>query len=217
MAHHPEEDELIALALGTLPGEQAELLHHLATCPTCRSSYDGLSAAVDSVLPAAPAVAAPAGFDARVLDRLELHPRTTTRRSYRRRLLLVAAAAAAGLCLGAAGATLLDRDDQGPAQVTASDRGALLVTGAGTTVGTVEPSRFGAERVVVMQITDGPPGTHYTCRLLFTDGTTRDAGAWWMPSSGRATWIAYGDAATVDRVELVADGGHVWSSADLDD
>ncbi|WP_210586151.1 hypothetical protein [Streptomyces sp. GESEQ-35] len=215
MAHHPEEDELIALALGALRGEQAELLHHLATCPTCRSSYDDVSAAVDSVLPAAPAVAAPAGFDAQVLDRLELRRPPAARRSYRKPLL-VAAAAAAGLCLGAAGATLLDRDP-GPVQVTASDRGALLVTGAGTTVGTVEPSRFGTERVVVMQITDGPPGTHYTCRLLLADGTTRDAGAWWMPSSGRATWIAYGDAATVDRVELVADGGQVWSSADLDD
>ncbi|WP_155060391.1 anti-sigma factor [Streptomyces blattellae] len=215
MAPHPDEDELIALALGTLPGEQAQLLRHLTTCPTCRAAYDDVSAAVDSVLPAAPAVAAPSGFDAQVLDRLDLRPRTAARRSYRVPLL-VAAAAAAGLCLGAAGTTLLDRDP-GPAQVAASDRGALLVTGAGSAVGTVEPSRLGAERVVVMQITDGPPGTHYTCRFLLTDGSTRDAGEWWMPSSGRATWIAYGDAAAVDRVELVTDDDRVWSSADLDD
>ncbi|MDO0931156.1 hypothetical protein QQY66_05460 [Streptomyces sp. DG2A-72] len=68
-----------------------------------------------------------------------------------------------------------------------------------------------------MQITDGPPGTHCTCRLLLTDGSTRDAGEWWMPPSGRATWIAYGDAAAVDRGELDADDGRVRSSADLGD
>ena len=54
---HPDEDELTALALGTLPGEPAELLRHLTVCATCRTAYDDLSAAVDAVLPAAPAVA----------------------------------------------------------------------------------------------------------------------------------------------------------------
>ncbi|MEB8337233.1 hypothetical protein OKJ99_06845, partial [Streptomyces endophyticus] len=73
MARHPDEDELIALALGTLPGGQDELLRHLSLCSTCRSAYDDLAAAVDSVLPAAPALAAPAGFDARVLERLDVH------------------------------------------------------------------------------------------------------------------------------------------------
>ncbi|MFI8535169.1 hypothetical protein ACIGMX_33625 [Streptomyces aquilus] len=216
---HPEEDELLALALGTLPGESAELLRHLTVCPACRSTYDDLSAAVDSVLPAAPSVAPPAGFEARVLERLELPApagRTGRRRSYRRPLL-VAAAATAGICLGAAGAVVVDLGSPSASQVAVSDRGALLVTGAGTTVGTVEPSRLGTEPVLVMQITDGSsPGTRYTCRLVLKDGTTRDAGHWRLPSSGRATWIAYGAAESVDRVELVTDGGQVWSSARWD-
>ncbi|MCW8379873.1 cupin domain-containing protein [Streptomyces justiciae] len=215
---HPDEDELLALALGTLPGESAELLRHLTVCPACRSTYDDLSAAVDSVLPAAPSVAPPAGFDARVLERLELpapEPRTGRRRSYRLPLL-VAAAAAAGLCLGAAGAVVVDLGSPPASQVAVSERGARLVTGSGATVGTVEPSRFGTESVLVMQITDGRPGTHYTCRLLLKDGSTRDAGHWWLPSSGRATWIAYGTADSVDRVELVTDEGRVWSSAGLE-
>ncbi|WP_329341896.1 hypothetical protein OG866_38110 [Streptomyces sp. NBC_00663] len=219
---HPDEDELLALALGTLPGEPAELLRHLTACPACRSTYDDLSAAVDSVLPAAPSVAPPAGFDARVLDRLELPAparhtgqRAGRRRSYRMPLL-VAAAAAAGICLGAAGAVLVDHGSPPASQVAVSDRGAPLVTGSGATVGTVEPSRYGTEPVLVMQITDGHPGTHYTCRLLLKDGTTRDAGHWRLPSSGRATWIAYGAADSVDRVELVTDGGQVWSSAGLE-
>jgi hypothetical protein len=213
MERHPDEDELTALALGTLPGEPTELLRHLTTCAACRTAYDDLSAAVDAVLPAASAVAAPPGFDARVLGHLELRRPSPARRPHRARLL-VAAAAAAGLGLGAVGTTLLHHESA-PVQVTASDHGALLVTGSGARVGTVEPSHAGNEHVVVMQITAGRPGTHYTCRLLLKDGSTRDAGQWWMPPSGRATWIAYGSAGAIDRVALVTDDGHVWSSAVL--
>ncbi|MFJ9542976.1 hypothetical protein ACIRPX_37840 [Streptomyces sp. NPDC101225] len=212
-ARHPDEDELTALALGTLPGEPAAVLRHLTTCDTCRTAYDDLSAAVDAVLPAAPVVAAPPGFDSRVLDRLELR-RPSPGRWRRRTPLLVAAAAAAGLCLGTVGTALLHHDSS-PVQVAPSKHGAALVTGSGARVGTVEPSSAGGERVVVMQITSGSPGTHYTCRLLLKDGSTRDAGQWWMPSSGRATWIAYGSASSIHRVDLVTDDGHVWSSAAL--
>jgi len=210
---HPDEDELTALALGTLPGEPAELLRHLTVCATCRTAYDDLSAAVDAVLPAAPAVAAPPGFDARVLDRLELRRPSPARRRHRTPLL-VAAAAAAGLCLGTAGTALLHHESA-PVQVTASDHGGLLLTGSGARVGSVEPSRAGSEHVLVMQITAGRPGTHYTCRLLLKDGSSRNAGQWWMPASGRATWIAYGSAGAIGRVDLVTDDGHVWSSAVL--
>ncbi|MGY6019069.1 hypothetical protein [Streptomyces spinosirectus] len=215
---HPDEDELTALALGTLPGGPAELLRHLTACDTCRASYDDLSAAVDAVLPAAPAVAAPPGFDSRVLDRLELRRPSPARlpspARRHRTLLLVAAAAAAGLCLGTVGSILLHHESA-QVQVAPSEHGAALVTGSGARVGTVEPSRAGNERVVVMQVTAGSPGTHYTCRLRLKDGSTRDAGQWWMPSSGRATWIAYGSAASIHRVDLVTDDGHVWSSAVL--
>ena len=104
--------------------------------------------------------------------------------------------------------------DQAPASVVASEQGARLLTRTGSTVGTIEPSKAGDERVVVMQISDAPPGRHYSCRLVLKDGTVRDAGAWWVPASGRATWIAYGTASTIDRVELVADDGSVWSTPD---
>jgi len=213
MERHPDENELTALALGSLPGEPAELLRHLTVCTACRSAYDDLSAAVDAVLPAAPEVAAPPGFDARVLDRLELRRPSPVGRSHRTPLL-VAAAAAAGLCLGTVGTALLHHDSA-PVQVAASDHGALLVTGSGARVGTVEPSRAGEERVVVMQVTAGRPGAHYTCRLLLKDGSAREAGQWRMPPSGRATWIAYGSAGAIDRVDLVTDDGHIWSSAAL--
>ncbi|WP_306317493.1 MULTISPECIES: hypothetical protein [unclassified Streptomyces] len=214
-ARHPDEDELVALALGTLPGGQDELLRHLSGCPNCRSMYDDLAAAVDSVLPAAPALAAPAGFDARVLERLDVH--RPTRRRAPRPALFVVAAVLAGVCAGGVGATVLGRPGQeDPPAVTASEHGAELVTRSGTTVGTVEPSRVGDRRVVVMQIAEGGPGGYYRCRLLLKDGSVRDAGHWWLPSSGRATWIAQGSAGSIARVDLVDDGGRVWSSADLD-
>ncbi|MGW2343212.1 hypothetical protein [Streptomyces sp. NPDC001661] len=214
MARHPDEDELVALALGTLSGGQDELLRHLSLCTACRCAYDDLSAAVDGVLPAAPALAAPAGFDARVLERLDVH--RPARRRALRPALLVAAAVLAGVCAGGVGGTVLGHLGRGdPPAVAASEHGATLVTRSGTTVGTVEPSRVGDRQVVVMQIADGGPGGYYTCRLLLKDGSVRDAGHWWLPSSGRATWIAQGAAGSIDRVDLVDDTGRVWSSAHL--
>ncbi|WP_405809778.1 hypothetical protein OG729_34180 [Streptomyces sp. NBC_00210] len=211
---HLGEEQLIALALGDVPDEQTALLEHLRACPSCRSAYQEISGAVDAVLPAAPTVAPSAGFDARVLERLDVR-KPVPHRSRRVPLLLAAAAAAVGIGIGSAvTATVVD---QGPAAVVASEQGARLLTRTGSTVGTVEPSQAGDERVVVMQITDAPPGKHYSCRLVLKDGTVRDGGAWWVPASGRATWIAYGSASTVERVELLADNGSVWSHADLTD
>jgi anti-sigma factor RsiW len=207
---HLTEDALVALALGDFGPDQHDELQHLATCRTCRAAYDELSRTVDSVMTAAPSVAPPAGFDARVVDRIAAE--AAPRRRPRRTVLLVAAAAAVlGVALGAVGArTLVDHPT-----LSASDQGAVLRTESGAQVGTVEPSAVGGEHVVVLQVTDGRPGTHYTCRMVLADGSTRDAGDWEMPSSGRSTWIAYGSSDAVDRVELVTDDGDVWSSASL--
>lgn len=207
--NHLDEDELIALALGDLGPEQASALRHLNSCRACRSAYDDLSQTIDAVLPASPTLAPPAGFDARVLDRLEIRA-PERRRSYRIPLL-VAAAAIVGLSMGAIGArALIDRET-----TSASERGASLVTAEGSTVGTVEPSEAGGQQVVVLQITDGRPGTRYTCRVRLDDGTVRDVGDWVMPKSGHATWIADGSASSIDRIDLVTDGGKVWSTARL--
>ncbi|MDQ3156691.1 MAG: hypothetical protein M3Q98_08205 [Actinomycetota bacterium] len=211
---HVDEDELIALALGDLGPGRASALRHFNSCQVCRSAYDDLSQTIDAVLPASPSLAPTAGFDARVLDRLELgRPgmgAPERRRSYRIPLL-VAAAAIIGLGVGAIGAQSLI--DQGT--TSASDRGASLVTAKGSTVGTVEPSRAGGKQVVVLQITGGRPGAHYTCRVRLDDGTVREMGDWVMPESGHATWIADSSASNIDRIDLVTDSGKVWSTAKL--
>ena len=207
--HHLVEDELIALALGDVGPEQTPALRHLHTCQACRRAYDDLSQTIDALLPASPALAPPAGFDARVLDRLEVR-RPERSHSYPIPLL-VAAAAIVGLIVGAFGArTVFDRET-----LRASDRGAALRTHTGSTVGTVEPSRSDGHEVVVLQVTKGQPDAHYTCRVRLDNGMVRVVGNWRMPASGQATWIAYGSESTIDRVELVTDDGQVWSSAQL--
>lgn len=91
--------------------------------------------------------------------------------------MLIAAAAIVGLILGAIGAgTVFNHETFKQETTTASDRGAALVTAAGSTVGTVEPSQSDGHQVVVLQVTKGRPGTHYTCRVRLGDGTVRVAG-----------------------------------------
>ena len=206
---HLGEDELIALALGDVGPGQAPALLHLNACQLCRSAFDDLSQTIDVLVRATPTVAPPAGFDGRVLERLQVRA-PGRRRSYRTPML-IAAAMLVGLILGAFGAgTVLDHTT-----TTASERGAALLTGAGSAVGTVEPSQSDGQQVVVLQVTKGRPGIRYTCRVLLDNGSVRVAGDWPMPASGRATWIVYGSASTIDRVELVTDADEVWATAEL--
>ena len=72
LPQHPDEDLLVELALGhAAPADRERAAAHLARCVACRRAYDELAGAVDLVLPAAPRVAPPPGFEARVLERLD--------------------------------------------------------------------------------------------------------------------------------------------------
>jgi hypothetical protein len=63
------------LALGIADGEErAAALEHIATCTSCRRELDELSAIADDLIALAPRQEPPAGFEARVLDRLSLRP-----------------------------------------------------------------------------------------------------------------------------------------------
>jgi len=198
---HAAEDLLVALALDDLPAsEAAALSRHLTGCPRCTAEYDAISRSVEAALAAAPAQAPPAGFETRVLDQFG-HPQP------RRTTWLVAAAAAVALGVGGLiGATL------GPASSPAALAGQHLVTGSGEGVGTVVPSWYDDEPVLVMQVHDARPGTRYECRLRFPDGHTEDAGYWTVPASGSGVWVARG-ATGASAVELVSDEGTIWSAA----
>jgi len=210
---HPGDDELVGLALGTLPHDDARaVLAHLAGCPACRGEYDDLVRAVDTVLPASPTVAPPAGFEARVLDRLDARvvrrPRMT-----RRTAVLVTAASVAGLAMGGlVTATLRPAEEAAPAAYP----GAVLRTDDGDGVGSVRSTLFDDRSVLVIQVDAGPPGAHYRCVIRLADGSSVPAGEWTVPASGRALWIAALPESGAERVELVTDAGQVWSAAPLD-
>jgi hypothetical protein len=87
------------LALGIADGaERAQALRHLSECAECRRVVQELSAVTDDLLMLAPEREPPAGFESRVLQRLETPPAATpSRRRLRRVLAPLAAAAAAAV------------------------------------------------------------------------------------------------------------------------
>lgn len=100
---HPEDEELVALALADLePAEQARLIDHLNTCAPCRDEYADLSDGLAQALAASPAIAPPPGFSGRVVAAMA--PASAARvRLPRGRMLLVAAAVLVGLLSGIGG------------------------------------------------------------------------------------------------------------------
>jgi Putative zinc-finger len=70
-------DAAAELALGVLTGrERAQALAHLDHCASCREKVRQLTATGEGLLGLLPSVEPPAGFEARVMDRLGLAPPT---------------------------------------------------------------------------------------------------------------------------------------------
>jgi hypothetical protein len=100
------------LALGILDGEQrAQALRHLAECPECRRAVEDLTAVADELLMLAPEREPPAGFESRVLARLQPPP-AATRPRWRRRLLAPVAAAATAAAIAVAALLAVTGDDR---------------------------------------------------------------------------------------------------------
>ena len=100
------------LALGILDGEQrAQALRHLAECPECRRAVEDLTAVADELLMLAPEREPPAGFESRVLARLQPPP-AATRPRWRRRLLAPVAAAATAAAIAVVAVLGVTGDDR---------------------------------------------------------------------------------------------------------
>ena len=205
---HPGEDALVELALGASP-DPAAISAHLRDCAGCRATYDDLSRDLELALAAGPAIEPPAGFESRVLARLRAESVPVPRRRVRG-LALLAAAAAVGLVVGVLGLLGVQAvtDDPPPGDAMA------LRTDDGRLVGRVMSSWVDDEEVLVVRITDGPPGVRYVCRLRLDDDSTAPAGEWVVPESGTATWITPANPHAAS-IELVTDSGKVWSTASL--
>lgn len=216
---HPDE-ELVDLALGDV-GEphRSEVIRHLVGCVRCRATYEDITLAVDSVLPATPQIAPPVGFEQRVLTAMGAgdgagSPRRQRGHDYRMRLLVAAAAAAVAAVLGGVVALAIWDDDGTDAPTLASDSAALR-TADGDIVGIMSISSLDEQPIVVVSITRPVLGMPYRCEVILDDGRIVEVGRWTEEDPGGTTWIARAPNGDIVGMELVTDDGRVWSSAQM--
>lgn len=167
------------LALGLVTGpERAEALLHLQGCAGCRDHLAELARLHDSLLALIPGAEPPAGFETRVLARLD----TRQVRPARRRVALTAAAVLAAAVFG--GAVVAGVSDRGPEPVPAAqpappaspDAGERTVMYAPLTAGDREIGQVYAYRgsqswMYVYLEANTSPGP-LTCVLQLEDGST---------------------------------------------
>jgi anti-sigma-K factor RskA len=135
------------LALGLLDGaERAEALAHLERCVRCHADVASLTELGEQVLLLAPSVPPPAGFESRVLERVDgaaarPAPRTRTRswtrtraRRWRSSRVLLAAAAVVALA-GLFAGVLAGMSGEDPPEVVAT---AAMENPRGQAIGTVD-------------------------------------------------------------------------------
>ena len=71
-SHERFEADLAELAAGVLDRrEEAALLDHLASCPSCATEFEQLASAAKSLLELALEMEPPVGFESRFWDRIE--------------------------------------------------------------------------------------------------------------------------------------------------
>lgn len=216
---HPDPDQLVALALADVAGdEQERLVVHLAACAVCRDDYAQLSDGLQQTLTAAVSIAPPAGFSGRVLAAMDAGPDApATGRPARMRLLMVACVLA-GLLLGAGGAVGVDAWLNRPPVTTTlpAPTATRLVTADGTEVGSVGLTRRDGRAYLLLNVTAGRGGARYDCILVTPDGTRLNGGSWTLNDEhGRGTasgsWLVPITGEPPVAVELVAPTGTVWA------
>lgn len=218
MTEHPvhPDDELVELALGDV-GEprRSQLIRHLVGCSSCRMTYKDAVDAVDAVLPAAPRIPPPVGFDQRVLTAIGGGTATPHRRPRTGSLRVALAAAAAAVIAAVTGgvvALTVSGGDELTGPALAADA-APLRTSDGSVVGTAAVSTLGGDPVVIVSIARPAVGIPYHCRVILDDGRRVDAGRWTVTDPDGSTWISRAPPGHVVGMDLVTDDGRVWSSA----
>lgn len=220
---HPDPDLVLELALGQLDEpRRTSVVEHLRACLPCRHEHDELASAVEQTLAAVPRKEPPVGFDTAVLERLrgaartEAHPGSSGRRGWTRRAvaLVVAAAAVLGVLTGAVLTRFLAEDagDQG-ASVLAF--GQPLRTDDGTVVGYVDRGWSDDGWSLVVNVTDGPDGARYVCRVVTAGGEVEVVGDWTIWADRANSWVVREPEAGASVVELVRPDDRVWARASL--
>ncbi len=200
-----ESAEDLALGMVDEP-RRSELLDHAATCARCRATLDGLGSVVDRLLLVAPEIEPPAGFESRVLARLDLADGPTVRRTP---WWAVAAAVVLLLAGGFVAARLI-----GGASDRATDT-AQIVSSAGAHVGDVHLVATPVPHVLVTIDAPRPnPGVRH-CELQRADGTWVEVGTWEVSDLTGGVWAVGIDAALLDTpaMRITDDAGTVLATA----
>lgn len=223
---HPHPDTVLDLALGHLDEpRRSEVVAHLLGCRPCRREHDELAAVVEQTLAAVPRKEPPAGFDTAVLDRIRgadrpertrvagvVQPRGWTRRGV---ALVTAAAAALGLVVGGITSRLLTQGEETRDTSTVLAAGRALRTDDGGVVGYVDRSWSGSGWSLVVNVTDGPDGARYLCRVTTAGGEVREVGDWSISADRGNSWVVPEPEGGARAVELVRPDHRVWARADL--
>ena len=202
------------LALGIADGaERAAALRHVAECGECRRAVEELSAIADDLLMLAPEREPPAGFESRVLARMQAPTVARTRR-WRRVVAPVAAAGVAAVATVAIvfGATSDDR------RLAAHYRATLAVAhGSGFEAARLQaPGRIragvvygyrGAPSWVFVAVYRSYRSTAYTLELTMTSGRRVTLPSFRLdPRTGSAGRTIPVDLQQVSSVRLIGAG-----------
>ncbi len=217
MAEHrapcPDDDRLVALALGELTGrERGDTVAHLPGCNTCRNRVDELVDTSDRLLLAAPDAEPPAGFDAAVLDRLRSAD-TPVRHRPRTPLLAFVAGVVVAIAVAAAVLAVF-------APRTADLASATMWSPAGYEVGTAW-TYHGDPAWVLVAVPDWTiwegaedPPDEYRLVVELDDGSAATIGTVTFNQAdgswGTTTTI---DTTRIERAEIIDETGRVWCSA----
>ena len=202
------------LALGLLDEPaRSRLLEHAAGCPRCQALLDDLVGLGERLLLVAPQHDPPAGFEGRALDRMGGNGAGAIGRRPWRWLVsaaLVVAALAAGVGVGRI-VTETRRETPAAPQ-------GVIVSSAGTDVGTVTLVLEPEPHVLVAVGSPTPATGVRTCQLRLPDGGWVTVGSWTYDEIATGIWAAGIDPALLDAVAMqVVDGqGQVLATASID-
>lgn len=211
-------DDLALLALGTLSGrDRAVVLQHLEGCARCSEEVEQLSLAADSLLPLAPEVNPPAGFEVKVFERMGIEvPAQSGPRFFSPRRTVLGIAAALVALGGAFGIGLsIDRSPAPVANAVAPV--ARLFESDLTSASHYRGELYLAEGKPgwVFMTIDGTGTTGYvTCQLETANGRHITIGKFWL-ASGSANWASplTIPAGEVRLASVVSSDGTVLASA----
>ncbi len=211
----PFQDDLAAMALGTLTGERREeVLEHVEVCLSCSAELTQLTTVADAVLELAPEAEPPLGFESRLARRLEA-PRPKRTPTPRRRLGAFALAAIVIAVVGV-GVGVLIENRAGTAQQPGTSRAIESSLRAdGRVVGNVILSSS-PDVWMIMTVDKGWWTGAVTCEAILADGSIDTVGTFRL-SGGYGTWGAKLTApkSQVRAARLVARNGDILASATI--